>query len=223
MMKEKMILKHEKSTRIFHWVNLVIFLALLFSGLAIFNPNFRFFAFLFGDLRGAAELHKYFGIAYLVVPLIYIVTHFKLFKKFIARIADFDEDDHKWLKISGGYMAPLIKGEPPEQGKFNAGQKSLGWIIIVVSCILGITGLIMMFYTQVPPVLVRYSYLIHAASGLFIGCGILVHFYLAAIHPKSSKECKTMMGNGYIEAEFAKHHNAKWYREVAKEDKSSEK
>lgn len=209
-----MLLKHEKSTRIFHWVNLIVFMALLLSGLAIYHQKLQFLAMFFGGLKNAAKLHQYFGFAYFIVPLIYIVMRFDLFKTFIRRISGFDADDMQWLKISGGYMAPLITGDVPEQGKFNAGQKSLCWVVIALSCVLSLTGLIMIFYTSFPPMLARFSYLIHAASGIFLGCGVFVHFYLAAIHPRSSKEYKTMMRDGYIEEEFAQHHNAKWYREM---------
>jgi len=209
-----MLLRHEKSTRIFHWVNLFVFMALLLSGLSIYHQKLQFFAIIFGGLKNAAILHQYFGFAYFIVPLIYIVTGFDMFKKFIVRISSFDADDIQWLKVGGGYMAPLIVRDVPEQGKFNAGQKSLCWMVIGLSCVLSITGLIMIFYTSFPPVLARFSYLIHAASGILLGCGVIVHFYLATFHPKSSLEYKAMMGHGYIEEEFAQHHNAKWYREM---------
>lgn len=55
---------------------------------------------------------------------------------------------------------------------------------------------------------------VHAVSGVFLGCGVIVHGYLAAIHPSSRNELKTMLGSGYIEEDFAKHHNEKWYKEM---------
>ncbi len=208
------ILKHEKPTRIFHWVNLVVFLLLLMSGLAVFSPKMQFLAFLFGGLRNAATIHQYLGYVYILVPLIYIAMYFGLFKKFMQTVTNYDGDDMKWLKVGGGYMEPLLKGYVPPQGKYNAGQKMLGLMVIFFSCLLAASGLMMIFYQSFPPALVRWAYLIHSFSGIFLGCGVIVHAYLAAVNPSSSKELKTMLGAGYIEEDFAKHHNLKWYQQV---------
>jgi formate dehydrogenase gamma subunit len=208
------LLKHETATRVFHWINLVVFLLLLFSGLAIYNKNLQFFAVIFGGMRNTALMHQYLGFVYIIVPMLYVGFYFKLFKKFISVISDNNEDDKKWLKVQGGYAAPLITGEIPPQSKYNAGQKTLGWVVMLLSCILAVTGLIMIYYTYFPPVIVRMSYLVHAFAAIFLSCGVIVHFYLASLHPKSSKEFKTMMGNGYIEEDFAKHHNYKWWKEM---------
>ena len=64
------------------------------------------------------------------------------------------------------------------------------------------------------PGLVRWAYLLHSFSGIFLVCGVIVHAYLAAVNPSSSKELKTMLGSGYIEEDFAKHHNLKWYQQM---------
>ena len=208
------ILKHEQPTRIFHWVNLVIFLMLLLSGLAVFSPHLQFLSVLFGGLKNAATIHKYLGFAYFIVPLLYIAMYSNLFSKFWQTITNYDADDMQWLKVGGGYMAPLIKGEAPPQGKYNAGQKMLGLMVIFFSVLLTCTGLVMFFYESMAPALVRWAYLLHAFSGIFLGCGVIVHGYLAAVNPSSSKELKTMLGSGYIEEDFAKHHNIKWYRQM---------
>lgn len=209
------ILKHEKPARIFHWVNLVVFILLLLSGLSIFSPKLQFLAYLFGGLKNAATVHHYLGYVYIIVPLVYIALYFDAFKRFWQVITTYDADDAQWLKVGGGYMAPLLKGHVPHQGKYNAGQKMLGLMVIFFSCLLACTGLMMIFYTSVPPALVRWAYLIHSFAGIFLGCGVIVHAYLAAVNPSSSKELKTMLGSGYIEEDFAKHHNYKWYKQVA--------
>lgn len=208
------ILKHEKCTRMFHWVNLIVFFLLLFSGLSIYSSKLQFLALLFGGLHNAAMAHKVLGIAYLVVPLLYIVTNFGLFTKFMRTITTYTADDIGWLKVGGGYLEPFLKGHVPPQDKYNAGQKMLGLMVIFFSCLLGLTGLMMIFYQSFAPVLVRWAYLLHAFAGIFLGCGVIVHAYLAAVNPSSSKELKTMLGKGYIEEEFAKSHNGKWYNEV---------
>jgi len=62
-------------------------------------------------------------------------------------------------------------------------------------------------------------YLVHSLTGVFLGCGIIVHFYLAAVNPSSRGELKTMLGDGYIEEDFARHHNEKWYKEMTAKSK----
>ncbi|MBP2640802.1 MAG: formate dehydrogenase, gamma subunit [Firmicutes bacterium] len=209
------VLKHETPTRIFHWVNLIVFLLLLCSGLAIFSPKLHFLAVIFGGLKNAAAVHRYLGYAYIVVPLIYIVLNFGLFKRFLSTITHYTADDLQWLKVGGGYLQPFLKGEVPPQDKYNAGQKMLGLMVIFFSCLLAASGLVMIYYQNVSPALVRWAYLLHSFSGIFLGCGVIVHGYLAAVNPSSSKELKTMLGSGYIEEDFAKHHNSKWYQQVA--------
>ncbi len=211
---KSMLLKHHKPTRVFHWINLIVFFLLLCSGLAVFNKNLQFLAVPFGGLKNAALVHRYLGFAYFVIPLAYIALYFNLFRRFLATIGTFDQDDRQWLRVAGGYLAPLVKGGAPPQGKYNAGQKLLGWMVIFVSCVLAGSGLVMIFYASFPPGLVRWLYLVHAAAGVFLGCGVIVHGYLAAIHPSSRNELKTMLGSGYIEEEYARHHNEKWYREM---------
>jgi formate dehydrogenase subunit gamma len=212
----KMLLKHPFSARFFHWVHLITFVVLLITGVGILTPYLNFITVPFGGLKGSAVVHQYFGILYLVAPLLYVIFRFKQFSEFMKRISNFDRDNIEWLKCIGGYLDPIVKaknGVPP-QGKFNAGQQILGWIIIIVSLVLGATGLIMMYFESFAPALVRWSNLIHAVCALFIGAGVLVHFYLAALHPKAKKELKTMLGHGYIEADYAKGHNPKWYQEM---------
>ena len=209
-----MLLKHQKPTRIFHWINLIVFLLLFCSGMPMLNKNLQFLAALFGGLENAALCHKYLGFFYILAPLVYIVLYFDLFKKFLATISSFDQDDRQWLRVAGGYLAPLIKGEVPPQGKYNAGQKLLAWIVIVFSCVLAASGLVMIFYEQFPPRLVRWLSFVHAFAAVFLSCGVIVHFYLAAINPSSRGELKTMLGNGYIEEDLARRHNLKWYKEM---------
>jgi formate dehydrogenase gamma subunit len=208
------LLKHKKPTRIFHGIHLVLFILLLCSGLAVFSKDLRFLSAIFGGLKNAASLHKYLGFAYFITPLLYMIFYFDLFKKYIAILVKFDSDDKKWLAVGGGYLAPLIKGEAPPQGKYNAGQKMLAWVIMALSCVMASTGLIMIYYTSFPAGLVGWAYLIHALSGIFLGCGVIVHFYLAAVNPSSRHELNTMIGDGQIEEEYAKQHNVKWYKDM---------
>lgn len=208
------LLKHEKPTRIFHWVNLIVFLLLLVSGLAIFNKNLQFLAIMFGGLSNAVIVHKYLGWVYFIAPVIYIAMYPGLFKKFLGVIGNITEDDKQWMKIAGGYLEPFLKGTPPPQDKYNAGQKSMGKMVIAFSIVLAATGLAMFFYSSLPGSIVRWAILIHSFVGVFLGCAIITHIYLASFHPVSSKEFGTMMGNGYIDEEFAKGHNAKWYKEM---------
>ncbi|WP_448590257.1 formate dehydrogenase subunit gamma [Thermodesulfobium sp.] len=216
-MAVKKIEKHSKNTRIFHWLHLITFIVMLWTGISLFYPWTNVLGMTFGSLRNAAFIHKYLGWFYVILPIIYVSWNFKLFSKFFKTISTFTPEDKKWLSIFGGYLHPIIKAdEVPPQGKYNAGQKLLGWIIIVFSILLGCTGLIMFYYTSFPGLLVRMAIIVHVFCGTFLGAAIIVHFYLAAINPTSNKELGTMLGSGMIEEDHVKHHNALWYEELSK-------
>ncbi len=216
-MAKKMIEKHKKATRIFHWLHLITFIIMLWTGLSLFYPAMNVMGLTFGSLRNAAFLHKYLGFFYLLLPLSYAVFNFNLFSKFIKLIGTFTPEDKKWMKVFGGYLAPLIKAkEVPPQGKINAGQKLLGWIIIVFSLCLGLTGSMMFFYASFPGYLIQMVIIVHVFCGTFLGSAIIVHFYLGAVNPSSRKELGTMLGNGMIDEEYVMKHNELWYEELKK-------
>jgi formate dehydrogenase subunit gamma len=162
----------------------------------------------------ASLVHRTMGVVFAVIPLFYILTNWGSFARFIDTISSIGRDDIKWLTVMGGYL-PFLKGKVPPQDKYNAGQKFLGWIIIVGCFLFIVTGFPMwLLRHSMPASLHSLCYTVHAWDALILGLAVLGHFFLAAIYPASRKEFSSMMTNGLVDAEYTSHHNGKWYREL---------
>lgn len=204
------VLKHGEQTRMMHWIHAIAFIILGLTGIA-FYFNFDWLAKIFGGYANASLVHRWTGVVFTVGPTLYILLNFERFAKFIDTISSITKDDINWMKTMGGYV-PFLKGEVPPQDKYNAGQKMLGWLIIIGCVLFIVTGFPMWIWRHdIPAVLLQWCYTIHfwdAVIMILLVCG---HFFLAAIHPKSRAEFGSMMLDGYVDAEFTSHHNSKWF------------
>lgn len=204
------VLKHGEQTRTMHWVHLVAFIILAFTGIG-FYFNIGFINNMFGGGANASLVHRWTGVVFVVGPTLYILLNFERFSRFIDTITTITKDDIGWLKTMGGYI-PFLKGEVPPQDKYNAGQKMLGLFIIVACLLIILTGFPMWLWRDVvPPAFLALCYNVHFWVAVLLILGVCGHFFLAAIHPKSRVEFASMMIDGYIDAEISAHHNEKWF------------
>lgn len=205
------VLKHGEQTRMMHWIHLITCMVLLITGIGFYFYS-EFILNMFGGPALSSVVHRWAGVAFTVVPAIYILLNFGRFSRFIDTISTITRDDLVWLKTMGGYI-PFLKGEIPPQDKYNAGQKMLGWFIIFGSLALILTGFTMWLLKHtVPAVFLLWCYNIHLWIAILMTLGVLGHFFLAAIHPVSRTEFSSMMIDGYVDAEFTSHHNEKWFK-----------
>lgn len=204
------VLKHGEQTRTMHWIHAIAFTLLAITGIA-FYFKWIWLANVFGGPANASLVHRWAGVAFAVGPTIYILLNFERFAKFIDTISSFTKDDIKWLSIMGGYI-PFLKGEVPPQDKYNAGQKILGWLIIITSLLIIITGFPMWLWRHdMSAALLALCYNVHLWDAIIMVLLVGGHFFLAAIHPKSRVEFSSMMLDGIVDAEFSAQHNTKWF------------
>lgn len=210
------VLKHGTQTRTMHWVHLLAFTILGLTGIG-FYWDIGIINNLFGGPANASVVHRWAGIVFIVGPVLYILLNFDRFARFIDTISSISKDDFGWLKVMGGYL-PFIKVEEvPPQDKYNAGQKMLGWMIIIGCMLIILTGVPMWFLRHsIPSVFLAACYNIHFWTAIILILLVCGHFFLAAIHPKSRVEFASMMLDGYIDAEISAHHNEKWFSQLSK-------
>ncbi|MGI5912789.1 MAG: formate dehydrogenase subunit gamma [Syntrophomonadaceae bacterium] len=209
------VLKHSSQTRTMHWVHLVCFLILGLTGIA-FYWDIGIIYKIFGGAANASLVHRWTAVVFTASPIIYILLNFDRFSKFIDTISRFTKDDFQWLKIMGGYI-PFLKGSIPPQDKYNAGQKLLGWLVILGCILFILTGFPMWLWRhEVPAVFLKMCYTVHFWDAIIMMLAVAGHFFLAAIHPVSRKEFTSMMITGYVDAEFSSHHNEKWFNNLHK-------
>lgn len=210
------VLKHGEQTRMMHWLHAIAFTLLTLTGIA-FYFDWLWLANIFGGPANASVVHRWAGVVFFAGPILYILLNFERFAKFIDTISTITKDDLKWLTTMGGYV-PFLKGEVPPQDKYNAGQKILGWLIIIGSTLIILTGFPMWLWRyEMTATLLQICYNIHLWDAVILVLLVGGHFFLAAIHPKSRVEFASMMLDGYVDAGYTSQHNAKWFATL-KED-----
>lgn len=201
-----LVQRHNANERLNHWVVAITFVLLALSGLALFHPAFFFLTNLFGSGTWARILHPFIGVV--------------MFVSFLSLAAKFWKENHitdadrEWGKHLAEIMANKAK-QLPEIGKYNFGQKSLFWTLVVIIPALMVSGFII-WQPWFAPVfaigVVRFAVLIHALAAFIAIVAIIVHVY-AALWTRGSIRAMT---RGTVTVAWAKHHHPAWYKEVSK-------
>jgi formate dehydrogenase subunit gamma len=194
----------ERST---HWIVAGCFVLAALSGLALLHPSMFFFSSLFGGGPWTRILHPFVGLVMFVAFALFALRH----------MADnaIGDNDRKWLgqwrDIAANRMDRL-----PEAGKYNAGQKVLFWLLVLLMLLLVATGFLFWrpWFAQYFPIsIVRFATLLHAASAIGLILLIIGHIYMAIWTRHSIRA----MIRGWVTPRWARHHHPAWYREVTKD------
>ncbi|HYF94552.1 MAG TPA: cytochrome b/b6 domain-containing protein [Symbiobacteriaceae bacterium] len=195
--------------RIAHWNHALTFLILLFTGLALVVRGVattfdRDLLLMFGQAhRGVAIL-----FTAVTIPVLLVGAR-KASGEWVRSSFWFDKDDRTFLLRFYRDFFGLPVQLPP-QGRFNAGEKInsimqiLGWPVMVIS------GWMLVFKDQLPPTVAQVTVATHSMTALVLGCAVLGHIYLAAIHPHSRPGISGMI-SGWVPSWWARGHYRKWY------------
>lgn len=185
------VLRFRIHERMGHLVSMVTVVFLSLTG----------FCFLLGhnDPLGhwARPWHTYFGyvasVGVIVMFLFWVVYMFPA------------KGDLKWLLKGGGYLGG-VKGHLPA-GKFNAGQKMLYWLALVLCIILIVTGLRMGLSRGVRFPHQELVYTLHDIAALGMILVLIGHVYLAGVVVPHS--LRAIFG-GKVSALWARAHHSLW-------------
>ncbi len=195
--------------RLGHWLHTATFIPLAVTGMALYFP------FLQPLAQGEAGLflrmvHRIAAVIFGLLPIVYYVLQPRRFimhtREFLPR-----KEDIGWLKAAPAYYLLGKHEAMPPQGRFNAGEKMNGLVMIVTWVAFGLTGIPMWFGKGViPPELFRWLVIFHDLAMIVAVGMFLVHLYLAVAHPLMWAGLVSMRF-GVISAEYAAEHHAKWY------------
>jgi formate dehydrogenase subunit gamma len=210
--------RYRRPTRILHWFIAVSFVVLFFTGIVLFLPTP--IATLAQD-SWSRLLHRVFAIVFIVPPVIYAATNWKATAKGLKEAFSWGEEDMGWLKAAPRYYFLSDEEAMPPQGHMNTGQKLWWLIVIVLGSVLVATGIVMWaFKTIAPAGLLRWMVLAHDVAFVATGCMFFVHVYLSVAHPLM-RPLKTgawsSMARGWVSADYARSHHAKWYAETVED------
>jgi len=129
--------RHSVWIRIFHWINMVAIMLLIFTGFYIHAPqSFR----LFGNMDGARMVH--FAMAYVLCFGVVLRVYYAIAAKDARNIVFNPKTDIPNLPSMMKYYL-FMSDSHPYYGKYNPGQKAMytGWLVMAIIQI--ITGFIL--------------------------------------------------------------------------------
>jgi formate dehydrogenase subunit gamma len=193
--------------RFVHWVATVCFIILALTGLNItfgkelILPLVGPQAFT-ATLRLGKYAHNFLSFPFtLSVVLIFLIW---------IRWNIPNRTDIQWMMEGGGFG----KKHPPAD-LFNAGQKSIYWVVVLGGALVAATGYVLMFpFFGTGIVAMQIAQLAHAIIALLFVTAMLFHIYMGTVGEEGAFEG---MWDGTVDENWAKQHHSIWYeREVGK-------
>lgn len=182
------------------WVTLAITGLILSMGKTVLLPLIGYTLFSWLAVF-AKNVHNFVGpILVVAVPLMFVRY---------VRDNGLSMEDVKWFTHIMGYF----KGHEYPSGKFNAGEKLVFWVVLVLlSTVLVVTGFVLVFpnfdQTRATMQTANVIHMLAAYGAIALAC---VHIYLGTIGMKNAFKA---MRDGYVDASWAKHHHLRWYEDV---------
>ncbi|MBU0490623.1 MAG: cytochrome b/b6 domain-containing protein [Chloroflexi bacterium] len=203
--------------RLVHWVHTGTFAALALTGLFLYFQDLRPFAI--GDAGEASRfVHRMGALLMGVLPLLYLLTDYKNFFASMKRLLTWSKIDLGWLKAAPGYYFLGDEKAMPPQDKFNTGQKLFYLLVALGYPVFGVTGLLMWGGRgSIDPLVFMGCVFLHDLMAIAWVAFFLVHFALSVMHPFMKGALDGMLF-GWVPEDYVKHHHAKYYAEIAKED-----
>jgi formate dehydrogenase subunit gamma len=126
-------------------------------------------------------------------------------------------NDWRWL----GRIRDVVTNREenlPEMGRYNAGQKLLFWMLVVLMLALLLSGIVIWYRYFAPYFTVevrRVAVVAHSVSAFLIILAIIIHVY-SALWLKGSIRAMT---RGTVTRAWARKHHPAWYRQITGEAK----
>jgi formate dehydrogenase subunit gamma len=212
--KQKEILMFSTVQRLVHWLHTAAFILLMITGAAIYIPWLSRSVGLGAGGYAVRLVHRVGAVAFMLVPVIYIVFSPREWAGAMRRIFTWGKDDLGWLKAAPAYYFLGDEEAMPPQDKYNTGQKL--FYLVVTICMAGfiVTGLIMWFGKDVVSAwMFQWSVFLHDLCTIAYGAFFLVHFVLSVMHPLMKGAINGMLF-GWMPEEYVKHHHAKYYQDL---------
>jgi len=214
MEKQKEILMFSTGQRLVHWLHAAAFGLLMLTGAMIYIPAFGNSVARGDGGHTIRLLHRVGAVAFMLVPILYLITDPKGLFAALKRIFTWNKDDMGWLKAAPRYYFLGDEEAMPPQDKYNTGQKLFYLVVVVCMVCFIATGLIMWFGKGTVSVgLFQWSVLLHDLCTIAYGAFFLVHFMLSVMHPLMKGAINGMLF-GWMPEEYVKRHHAKYYQEL---------
>ena len=193
--------------RFVHWMATVCFIILGLSGL-----NITFGKLLVLPIVGpeafstlaqlGKQAHNYLSFPFTISVVLIFLMWFRW--NLPSKV------DIQWFLQGGGF------GEKhPPADLFNAGQKSIYWVVVLGGGLVAASGYLLMFpFYGTGIVAMQIAQLAHGIVGLLFITAMIFHIYMGTVGEEGALEG---MWHGTVDENWAKQHHSIWYdREVGK-------
>jgi formate dehydrogenase subunit gamma len=201
-----MIQRFRPADRYAHWTMAIVWVLLAITGLIITFGKVLLLPIightLYSWLAVAAKnAHNFIGPV-LIVGVVWMILRYLPFNRLT-------KEDFVWMK----HIVGNLTGHEYPSGKFNGGEKMVFWFLLVLlTPLLIVTGLVLNFpnFGQTRETMQTFN-LLHMVLAYVAIAMASVHIYLGTIGMKGAYRA---MREGYVTAEWAKHHHELWYNDV---------
>jgi formate dehydrogenase subunit gamma len=188
---------------------MVTFFILFFTGYIFFYNNVTMLRMFFGSQDTAVILHWVAGLIFVVASIVSLALWYQ-----DAKFVGYDKE---WLKNHGGYIGGKEVEVPA--GRLNAGQKIFFWLTVVLSFIMGVTGILLIFKSSLPLTINCFLSTVHGFVSIIFVATIIAHAYLGTI---ANPGTWSAMVDGKVSRLWAKKHHSEWYKEISGKEKPPE-
>jgi formate dehydrogenase subunit gamma len=197
----RVVVRYSYAVRVTHWAVALAWCLLFASGLSLFHPYFFWISEMFGGGNFMRVLHPFLGVALALLFFGYAAG--------IWRDNLLSADDRIWLRRALDVMNKRI--ELGSQGKYNAGQKLVFWMMLISITVLLATGVVFWrpyFAASFSADARQLAVVAHVLFAFITFVVIGIHVY-AAYWTKGSIHAMT---RGYVSKTWALQHHPGWYR-----------
>ena len=207
MTSPRRVLRYDFHERIVHIGAALSYTYLLLTGLAFWTPWLYWIAIVLGGGYVSRMLHPWIGLLFAAVVFVMYVQW--------RRDMRTTPEDRVWRRA----MAHYVRNEDtlvPPAGRFNYGQKTLFWVMVLGGLALLLSGLVMWFVAAIPQGLMfvrPVATLVHAVAALVTIGAFIVHLYMGlAVVPGGL----SAILHGEVTEEWARRHHPLWNAESKK-------
>ena len=194
--------------RFVHWMTAVCFITLAITGLNITFGKELLLPYIGPEAftewsQWAKYAHNYasfpFTLGVVLIFLMWIIWNFPT------------PTDFRWLREGRG----IIGHEHPPARRFNAGQKMIYWIVVLLGGAMAVSGYILMFpFYETDISQMQTAQMVHAIAGVLFVAIMLAHIYIGTIGMQGAFEA---MGSGRVDVNWAREHHSLWLeKQIAK-------
>jgi formate dehydrogenase subunit gamma len=197
------VVRYDFAERMTHAVAAVSYVYLLLTGLAFWTPALFWIAVVLGGGYLSRMLHPWVGLVFAASTLAMYVRW--------RRDMRTTPEDRRWREAIGHYVRNEDARVPPA-GRFNYGQKTLFWMMVLGGLVLLLSGAVMWFVADLSGwrTLLGVATLVHVVAALVTIGGFIVHVYMGlAVVPGGL----SAILHGEVTEEWARTHHPLWRRD----------